>query len=128
MMKYCCIAYDMHKESWSFRVYRMCWYLIRLAFGASTERREPVRKREKGGNVSANSPTLKLAQRMEKIMKPIDVDRIAYLFFVGGFSFILEFILDFWKDNPIMSAIESLLPYQRPILRCFWRDNISDKI
>ena len=73
----------------------------------------------------AASPILKLAKRMEKIRKTIGVDRIAYLFPVGGFSFILEFLLDFWKDNPVMSAIESLLPYQRLILRYFWRDNIS---
>ena len=34
----------------------------------------------------------------------------AYLFSVGGFSFILEFLLDFWKDDPVMLAIESLIP------------------
>ena len=73
----------------------------------------------------AASSMLKLAKRMEKIKNPIGVDRIAYLFLVGRFSFILEF-LDFWKDNPVMSAIEYLLPYQRLILLYFWRDNISD--
>ena len=105
--------------------------MIRLAFGASVGRREPTRKKEKGGGgVSPAFPMLKLAKRMEKIRKPIGVDRIAYLFSVGFFYslFILEFLLDFWKDNPIMLAIEYLLSYQRPILRYFWRDNISDKI
>ena len=107
-----------------------CRYLICLAFEASVRRREPTRKREKGysGGVSVASLMLKLAKRMEKIRKPIGIDKIAYLFYVGGFSFILEFLLDFWKDNPVMSAIESLLPYQRPILRYFFRDDISDKI
>ena len=105
-----------------------CRYLIRLAFEASVRRCEPARKREKGygGGVPAASSMLKLAKRMEKIRKPIGVDRIAYLFPMGGFSFILEILLDFWKDNPIMSGIESLIPYQRLILRYFWRDNISD--
>ena len=51
------------------------------------------------------SPILKLAKKMENIRKPIGVNRIAYLFFVGGFSFILEFLFYFWKDNPVMSAI-----------------------
>ena len=105
-----------------------CQYLIRMAFGASAGRREPTRKIEKGGSVPVTSPMLKLAKRMEKIRKPIGVDRIAYLFSVGGFSFILEFLLDFWKDNPVMLVIESLIPYQRPILHYFYRDNISEKI
>ena len=52
--------------------------------------------------------------------------RIAYLFLVGSFSFILEFILDFWKYNLVMPAVESLIPYQRPILLYFWRDNVID--
>ena len=107
-----------------------CLYLIRLAFRASIGRREPKKKIEKGysGSVPIASPILKLAKMMEKIRKPISVDIIAYLFPMGGFSFILEFLLDFWKDNPIMSAVESLLLYQRPILRYFLRDNISDLI
>ena len=67
---------------------------------------------------TATSPMLKLAKRMEKIKKPISVDRIAYLFPCWGrgggggggggggawVSFILEFILDFWKDNSVMSG------------------------
>ena len=70
-------------------------------------------KRENGydDGVSVAPLMLKLAKRMEKIMKSIGVDRIAYLFSVGGFLFILEFLLDFWKDNPVMSTIESLIPY-----------------
>ena len=104
-----------------------CRYLIRLAFEGLARRCEPARKSEKGGGVSTTSSMLKLAKRMKKIRKPIVVDIIAYLFFlVRGFSFILEFILDFWKDNPIMSTIEPLIPYQRPILLHFLRDNISD--
>ena len=42
---------------------------------------------------------------MEKIKKPIGVDRNAYPFFYGGFFlFIFEFLLDLWKDNPIISS------------------------
>ena len=78
--------------------------------------------------VCTASSMLKLAKRMEKIRKPISVNRIAHLFSVGGFSFLLEFLLDFWKDNPVMSMVKSLLPYQRPILFFFFRDNITDKI
>ena len=49
---------------------------------------------------------------MEKVRKSIGVDRIAYLFpMVGGVSFILEFLLDFWKENHVMLVIESLIPY-----------------
>ena len=98
---------------------------------ASARRREPVKKKKGyGGSVLASSPMLKLAKRMEKIRKPISVDRIAYLFLVsgegGGGSFILEFLLDFLKGNPVMLAIEPLLPYHRLILHYLWRDNISD--
>ena len=46
---------------------------------------------------------LKLAKRMDKIKILIRVDRIAYLSSRGG-SFIFEFLLDFWKDNPIISS------------------------
>ena len=64
-----------------------CWYLTRLAFRASAGRREPAKKREKGHNngVPVASLMLNLAKRMEKIRKPIGVDRIAYLFLVRGF-------------------------------------------
>ena len=58
--------------------------------------------------------------------KKIGAVRIAHLFFLGSFPFILEFLLDFWKDNLVMSAVESLLRYQRPILLYFLRDNITN--
>ena len=63
---------------------------------------------------------------MEKVRKKISTVRIAYLFLMGSFPFILEFLLDFWKDNLVMSVIESLIPYKRPILLYFWRDNVID--
>ena len=44
------------------------------------------------------------------------VVRIAYLSLLGGFCFISRSLLDFWKDNRVISAIESLFPYQRRIL------------
>ena len=78
--------------------------------------------------MSAAYPMLKLAKMMEKIRKPIGADIVAYRFFVRVFSFIFEFLLNFWKANPIISPIEYLLPYPRPILRYFWKDNISNKI
>ena len=59
-------------------------------------------------------------------MKPDCAVRIAYLLRVGSFSFILQFILDFWKDNLVMSAVEFLLHYQRLIFLYFWRDNITN--
>ena len=52
--------------------------------------------------------------------------RVAYLFLMGNFRFILEFLLDFWKDNLVMSTVESILSYQIPILSYFWRDNVTD--
>ena len=59
-----------------------------------------LKKVEKGysSSVPVASPMLKLAKRMEKIRKSIG-EIIAYLFPMGVFSFILEFLLDFWKDN-----------------------------
>ena len=79
-----------------------------------------------GGDVPATSLMLKLAKRMEKVRKKIGAIRIAYLFLMESFSFILEFLLDFWKDNLVMSVVESLLPYQRSILLYFQRDNITN--
>ena len=52
--------------------------------------------------------------------------KVLYLFLVGNFCFILEFLLDFWKDNLVMLVVELLIPYQRPILPYFWRDNVTD--
>ena len=69
---------------------------------------------------------LKLAKRMEKVRKKIYAVRIAYLFLMRSFSFILEFLLDFWKDNLVMSMVESLIPYQKSILLYFQRDNITN--
>ena len=42
----------------------------------------------------------------------------------GRFCFILEFVLDFRKDNLIILAIRSLFPHQRQILLVFWKDNL----
>ena len=62
---------------------------------------------------------LKLAKTMEKVGKKIGAVKIGYLFLMGSFYFILEFFLDFLKDNIVMLAIESLLPYQIPIFLYF---------
>ena len=58
--------------------------------------------------------------------KKVRVVRIAYLSLMGSLCFILEFLLDSWKDNLVILAIKSLFPYQRPILFDFWRDNIAN--
>ena len=63
---------------------------------------------------------------MEKMKKKLCDVRIVYLSLVGGFCFILEFILDFWKDNYVIFVIESLFPYKRPILLDSLRDNIMN--
>ena len=52
--------------------------------------------------------------------------RVSYLFLVGNFRFILEFLFDFWKNNLVMSTVESLFPYQRPILPYLLRDTVTD--
>ena len=54
--------------------------------------------------------------------------RVAYFFLVGSFRFILEFLLDSWKDNLVILVVESLIPYRRPILLDFWRDNITNSV
>ena len=56
-----------------------------------------LQKKEKGGGVSAASPMLKLAKRMEKIRKTIGADRVMYLFSVEGFRLYLNFSLIFGK-------------------------------
>ena len=40
----------------------------------------------------------------------------------------LGFLLDSWKDNLVILPIESLFPYERPILLDFWRDNIMNLV
>ena len=60
--------------------------------------------------------------------KEVCAVRIAYLSLVGIFCFILEFLLDSWKDNLVTLAIESFFPYQRPIILDFWRDNITNLV
>ena len=83
-----------------------------------------LQKREKGNGVPTASPMLKLAKRIKKIKRPIDVDKTTYLFLLerggggGGVLFIFEFFLDFWKDNPIISSdriSHSLLETNSPL-------------
>ena len=56
--------------------------------------------------------------------KKVYAVRIVHLSLVGSFYF----ILDSWKDNLVILAIESLFPYQRPILLDFWIDNIMNLV
>ena len=54
--------------------------------------------------------------------------RVAYLSLVGSFCFILRFLLDSWKDNLVILAIESLFPYERLILLDSCRNNITNLV
>ena len=65
---------------------------------------------------------------MEKMKKKVCAIKIAYLSLVGSFCFILEFLPNSWKDNLVILAIESLFPYQIPILLDFLRDNITNLV
>ena len=65
---------------------------------------------------------------MEKMKKRVCAIKIAYLSLVGSFCFILEFLPNSWKDNLVILAIESLFPYQIPILLDFLRDNITNLV
>ena len=50
--------------------------------------------------------------------------RIAYLLSWEGCCLILEFVLDFRKDNLVILVIKSFFPYRRPILLDFQNDNL----
>ena len=67
---------------------------------------------------------------MEKKKKKKEVGQLgfSYLSLMGSFCFILEFLLDSWKDNFVILVVESLIPYHRPILLDFWRDNITNLV
>ena len=65
---------------------------------------------------------------MEKMKKKVCAVKIAYLSFVESFCFILEFLLDSWKDILVILAMESLFPYQIPILLDFLRYNITNLV
>ena len=52
--------------------------------------------------------------------------RIAYLSLVGNLCFILGFLFDSWEDNLVILVIDTLFPYQKPILLDFWRDNTTN--
>ena len=56
---------------------------------------------------------------MEKREKEVGWLGFHTLSLYGNFRFILEFLLDFFKDNLVISMVESLIPYQRPILPYF---------
>ena len=42
--------------------------------------------------------------------------RVAYLSYVGSLPFILEFLLDYRKDNLVIFVIRSFFPYQGVVL------------
>ena len=105
----------------------VCKYLVRLISKVSAAQCKPA-KRGSDRGVPVAYPMIKSAKKMEKMKKKVYVVRIAYLSLVGSLCFTLEFLLDPWKDNLVILAIESLFPYQRPILLGFWRDNIANLV
>ena len=66
--------------------------------------------------MSAASSMIKSAKRVEKRKKGVFTVGIAYLSLVGSLHFILEFLLDYRKDNLVIMVIKSLFPYQGLIL------------
>ena len=78
-----------------------------------------LQKRGSDDNVPSISPMIKSKKMMEKMKKKVYIVRIAYISLIESFCFILEFLLDSWKDNLVILAIESLFPYQIPILLYF---------
>ena len=63
------------------------------------------KERGLGDGVPTASPMIKSVKRMEKMEKKLCDVRIMYISLVGSFYFILEFLLDSWKDNLVISAI-----------------------
>ena len=61
---------------------------------------------------------------MKKMKKKVYAVRIAYLLSWEGSCLILEFVLDFRKDNIMILVNKSLFPYRIPILLDFWKDNL----
>ena len=53
---------------------------------------------------------------MEKRKKGVSVVGVVYLSLVGSLHFILEFLLDYRKDNLVILVIRSFFPYQGLIL------------
>ena len=104
-----------------------CQYLVRLTSEASAIWYKPTKNKGSNGDVSVISPMLKLAKDGEE-GKGSKTVRVAYLSLVGSFCFIFEFLLYSWKYNLMHFVVESLLPYQRPILLDFWRDNITNLV
>ena len=92
-----------------------CCYLDRLTSEALAAQRKPTKK---GGPATVCRPLLQcLSQQNDGGEEEGSSSvMIAYLFLVGSLCFILEFLLDFWKDNLIILVIKSFFPYQRSIL------------
>ena len=120
-----CIGFDGHHFDGSsfvyvndFCYYRNCLYTHRYKFSS-----EKKKEKSKESQYMVSHPKTGSNPQIESDREP---RHDTYIFLVGNFCFILEFFLDFWKDNLVMSAVESLIPYQRPIHPYFWRDNVTD--
>ena len=66
--------------------------------------------------MSAASPMIKSSNMVEKRKKGVCTVKIAYLSLVGSLHFILEFLLDYKRDNFVILVIRYLFPYQGLIL------------
>ena len=62
--------------------------------------------------MSAAFPMIKSSKMVEKRKKGVCTVEIAYLSLVGSLHFILEFLLDYKRDNFVILVIRSLFPYQ----------------
>ena len=65
-----------------------------------------------GNGVSATSLMIKSAKMVEKRKKGVSEVGVAYLSLMGSLRFILEFLLDYKKDNLMILLIRFLFPYQ----------------
>ena len=61
--------------------------------------------------MSIVSSMIKSAKMIEKRQTGVSAVRISYLSLKGEFCFILEFLLDFRKNNPVILVIRYIFPY-----------------
>ena len=59
---------------------------------------------------------IKSGKGVEKRNKGVGAVGVAYLYFVESLCFILEFLLDYRKDNLVILLIRFIFPYQGLVL------------
>ena len=70
-----------------------------------------------GTSVSSEKENVKESQS-RSVTPSLDTPSGAGLEASQSLCFILEFLLDFWKDNLMILMMKFLFPYQRSILPC----------